>query len=673
MSNLLQAVNQLENQAAKPRRSVKHGGKRTGAGRPKKSVDELIAAGAQRSKVRAILSPESEPEQIAEPILPGFLATVADERNTFAQRMTHGTTLCLDQDGATYHWPEGDAATDALAYAKKVVGKELVTGRLVQKAAQRFLDDLANGASKGFFFDPWAARNIATWFQQHCRLKLLDWEKFIVTQLFGFKRASGLRRFTELWLSVARKNGKSSLLGGIGLFCLICDGEEKAEIYSAATTRDQARIVWRAAKYAAEQNPELKAFVRIMERSLVVKSTFSFFQPLSSDASTLDGLNIACAMADEIHEHPSRDLTDRLTGGMAGRKQPLLLSATTAGESRECFAFSRNEYFERVLEGIIVADNSLIFIAELDAEDDYRDASLWVKANPSIDVLVRRDFLQTQLKEIENQPTKLNSWLRFHANRWVEKVAGHSLPYDRIEACGTVTSLNPLELRKQFLENFWHKEYYAGYDHGETDDMSALVQVFPDVVLPGSDVRRCVVIPHFWMPEQYVMQREREWGVPVSDWVRRGYIRLCPGDLNDMVLIGQDILKLFSENRPQDCGFDRYGGIRQAMAALIDLQFKCTEVPQTALHLTEASKFFKNAVLKGELVTLNHPVLKWNLANAQLECDERNGLMKPAKASGDTRRKIDGVQAAVTALARFLDPEGKPIKSIYSERGILHI
>jgi len=647
------------------------GGARKGAGRPRKSLDELIAAGAQRSKINAMLAPEPEPVPITEPILPGFIATVADERATFTQRMTPGVTLCLDQGGVTYTWPEGDAATDALAYAKKITAKEITAGRLVQKAAQRFQDDLQHGAARGCFFDVWAARNIVTWFRDHCHLKLLDWEIFLVTQLFGWKRASGLRRFTELWLSVARKNGKSSLLGGLCLFCLIADGESRAEIYSAATTRDQARITWRAAKYICEQNPELKAYVRVMERSLLVKSTSGFFQPLSSDASTLDGLNIHCAAADEVHEHPSRDLTDRLTGGMAGRSQPLLLSATTAGESRETFAFSRNEYFERVLENIITADNALIFIAELDPDDDYRDPSLWVKANPSIDVLVRRDFLQAQLKEIENQPTKLNSWLRFHANRWVEKIAGHSLPYDRIEACGTVTNLNPTELRKEFLDKFWFKEHFAGFDMGEVSDWSALARVFADVELPGSDTKRTVVLVDYWIPEDELQQRERDLGIPLGDWVRRGYVKLLPGDINDANLIGMDILKMFGTNRPQVCGYDRYGGVRQVFAGMIDAGFKCVEVPQTALHLTEASKFFKNAVLKGELATLNSPPFHWNCSNVELESDERTGLCKPFKAAGDTRRKIDGVQAAITALACLLDPENRPFKSVYAERGVV--
>jgi phage terminase large subunit-like protein len=654
----MNTLTQLENQTPKSKR----GGARPGAGRPRKTQEERLAAGAQRS----ILSPKPEPELILNPQLPCFIAAVVAERATFSQRLVPGTTLCLDTGSTSYTWPDGDAATLARSYAAAVVAGQTVAGRLVKKACQRFLDDLEHGAQRGLFFDPLAARLACRWLPEHCGLRLLSWQVFLTAQLFGFKRASGLRRFTELWVSVARKNGKSSYLGGVGLFCLICDGEERAEIYSAACTRDQARIIWRAAKYMAEQNPELKEYLRVMERSLLVKSTGNcFFQPLSSDANTLDGLNIHVACADEIHMHPSRDLTDRLTGGMAARTQPLLLSATTAGESRETFAFEKNEYMERVLEGVITNDSALIFIAELDREDDHKDTALWIKSNPSLGTLVREAFLKQKLAEIEDQPTGLNAFLRFHCNRWVEKVAGHSLPYDRVEACGVKANESPEKLRHQFLENHWMDDHWDGYDHGEVDDMSALAQLFPNVEFSDSDVKRLVIIPHYWMPEKYVQLRERQWGVPLGEWVRRGFIKLLPGDINDMTLIGADILKLYSADRPKDLGFDRYGGLRQAMAELIGHGFRCTEVPQTTTHLTEASKWLKNAVLKGEVATLNNPVLKWNLSCVELEVDERNSLMKPAKAGGDTRRKIDGVQATVTAIARWLELKPKP--SVYDD------
>jgi phage terminase large subunit-like protein len=650
---------------------AQHGGARPGAGRKRVALDDLVAHGAPAGKLARLKSPP-EPEVIIEPKLPLLLASVTNARETFAARMQVGVTVALDESGV-YEWQDGDAATRARAYARAVTTGAILACRNVQLACKKFLDDLEHGAERGLFFDPFEARNIVRFFDEFSGFTLLEWQVFFVVQLFSWKRGSGLRRFTEAWLSIGRKNGKSSMLGGIGLFCLIADCEPRAEVYSVACTRDQARIIWRSAKFMCETNPELKQRLRLMERSIVDKTTSSFCQPLSSDTGVLDGLNSHVVLEDEIHMHPSRDLTDRMIGSQAARKQPLLLSATTAGESRETFAFDRNEFFVRLLEGIITADNYLVYIAELDEADDHRDAKNWVKANPSIGALVREDFLKAQLAEIEDQPTKLNAFKRFHCNRWVEKVAGHSLAYDRIEACGVTTTQSPLELQKEILEKLWHASWYGGYDHGETDDLSAFVRVIPDVVLPGTDSKRRIVIPMYWMPEAHLQLREKQWGVPLSDWVRKGFIKLIPGDLNDMNLIGHDILKIIEKNRPVEIGFDRYGGIRQAMGELINLGFKCVEVPQTSLHLTESSKFLKNSVLKGELCHLNNPVFKWNLANVELEVDERNSLMKPVKAGGDTRRKIDGVQAAVTALARWMDPEGKPMHSVYSERGILSI
>ena len=177
--------------------------------------------------------------------------------------------------------------------------------------------------------------------------------------LFGWQRADGLRRFRTAYCAVPRKNGKSTLSAGIGLYLLVADGEHGAEIYSAATSRDQARIVFDEAKRMVGSSPALKRRVGILINNLHVAATTSRFMPLSSDASTMDGLNVHGAIIDELHAHRTRHVVDVLETATGARRQPLLFEITTAGYDRHSICFEHHDYSIKVLEGI-VRDDSLV-------------------------------------------------------------------------------------------------------------------------------------------------------------------------------------------------------------------------------------------------------------------------------------------------------------------------
>jgi len=224
-------------------------------------------------------------------------------------------------------------ATDdpVTSYARAVTGGNILANHRIRLACARHLADLAHGADRGLRFDLAAARHAIAFFGflRHSKgewagetFALAPWQAFVVGRLLGWKRDDGLRRFRTAYCAVPHKNGKSTLSAGIGLYLLVADGEQGAEVYSAATTRDQARIVFEEAKRMVRSSPALQRRVEALINNLHVASTASKFMPLSSDSSTMDGLNVHGAIIDELHAHKTRGVVDVLDTATGARRQP---------------------------------------------------------------------------------------------------------------------------------------------------------------------------------------------------------------------------------------------------------------------------------------------------------------------------------------------------------------
>ena len=629
------------------------GGRREGSGRKRATAAELAAAGYPKTEVEARAQEET---------LRRFIAGVALERGSFPKRVVPDQTLARLHRGE-FTWQAKHPLTVMRTYAQAVRAGSIVAGSLVKCAAQRFLDDLARGHERNLFIDPVAVKSIADWFHLFGEFPISSWELFIAGQIFGWKRQNGLRRFREVWLEVAKKNGKTSLMGQLALFLLCADQETDAEIFSLANKRDQAKLCFKAALRMRNANPALRESVKAFQSALVFGE--ANYQFVSSDSSGADGPNVSAAFFDEVHEFPDSELYTKITLGRVARRQPLIVSSTTAGSAPESFAGRQHEYFSNLLRGVFADDSKLAFIAALDDGDDPKDEAAWAKANPNLGVTVQVDNLREMVAEIENNPAKRFGFERYVCNRWLTPTEGHSLPPDRIAACiGPQRGMSAMERREWFLEMIADKRAFGGFDYGESSDMCCFVLLFPNVAFDdddgGDETPRLVAVPFYWIPETEIGRKERLWRVPLQQWVHDGWIALLPGNLADPVLIKPKLIDLFDKFRVKDTGFDRWGGIRTLMASLTDERVaQTTEVPQNATYLTTPSKEFKLAVLNGTFCHLGNPVLMWNLQNVSLEIDERTQSMIPRKAGGDKNRKIDGVQAAITALQRALDKENR--------------
>ena len=328
------------------------------------------------------------------------------------------------------------------AYARDVCANRIITGRLVRLACERHLRDLGDGRDRGLQWDRKAAVRAIGFFPAVLRhskgqfagkpFELLDWQKFVIGSLFGWKLGA-IRRFRTAFVSTARKNGKSTLEAGIGLKALVDEGEPGAEVYSAATTREQSRIVFSEAERMRAASPALRRRITPTTNNLAVLDTASWFRPLSSDASKMDGLNVFVALVDEVHEHPSAEVIEKLDTGMGARLQPLMYETTTAGVNRNSICYQHWDFSAKVLEGTIpaeTADRWFAFIATIDDDDDWQDELAWRKANPSLGTLLRIEDLRAEVALAREMASKQNSIRRLRLNQWTQQLVSMSTQSD---------------------------------------------------------------------------------------------------------------------------------------------------------------------------------------------------------------------------------------------------
>ena len=582
----------------------------------------------------------------------------------------------------------------------------IVAGKLVKLAAKRFNRDLKYGNQRGLFFDKDAAQRVVDFFGflRHSKgewggkvFRLEPWQVFIVANLFGWKRADGSRRFRKAYIEVARKNGKTTFMAGIGLYLLLMDGEPGAEIYSAATKKDQAKIVFDEAVRMRAKSEFLAARIEANRNNLCVLETFSKFEPLSSDDNTLDGLNAHGVLVDELHAHPTRDLYDVLYESTKARRNPLAVSITTAGKNINSFCYSEHEYGEKILVGNISAaesDHCFTFIACIDEKDNWEDEAVWGKANPSLGVSVKLDSLREDANEARVNPTKLNSFLRKHMNVWTSSEV-RWMPPDKWAACNSAGALADYKmLRRAALEKLAGRVAFGGLDLGSKIDLTAYVLVFPPVPakkelrqLPQSkeDRQRGVppkmeevvvtpadpnwyVLPWYFMPKGNVETRVKKDRVNYDVWIREGFIIPTEGNAVDHAVIRAKIGEIRGYFQVKEIGFDSWDSSQLANELKADGHV-LTEVRQGFRSMSEPMKELMALVLSKKLEHFGNPVLTWNAGNVQAITDPADNI-KPDKER--SKEKIDGIVAMIMAMHRIVSTPAQA-ESVYSKRGIIFL
>jgi phage terminase large subunit-like protein len=558
-----------------------------------------------------------------------------------------------------------EAAADPVTqYARDVIDGKIVAGRLVRLACERHLRDIQEGSKRGLTWRPDLAEKHFAFVR--C-LELADPEgggtrpfefsphqKFINGSIFGWTGPDGYRRFHTAYIEEAKGNGKTPQAAATGLFGLVADGEQEAEIYSAAVGRDQAKICFNDADRFVSRNRALRRRIVAHSNNLAFPNTHSFFRPVSSEGRGLDGKRVHIAIIDELHEHPSAVVVDKMSAGTKGRLQALIYEITNSGWDRHSVCYQHHDYTVKVLEGILEDDSWFGFIAAVDEDDDpIEDESCWEKANPNLGVSVTREYLRKQVREAKGMPAKRNLVLRLNFCVWTEQDKVW-IPDAKWKLCGGVIDTAALRGRTCF----------GGLDLSSTDDITALVLDFP--MGEGSHIW----LPFFWIPEDNVEERVKKHRVPYDVWIRKGLMMTTPGNVIDYGFIRAHINDVLApQYRIQEIALDR---LFQSAQMSTDLQADGHTVVafgQGFLSMAAPCKQLEEIVLGRKLNHGNNDVLRWMNSNVAIQQDPA-GNKKMDKAR--SRDKIDGMVAGAMALGRAT-ANGAEGPSVYEQRGVVVI
>lgn len=539
----------------------------------------------------------------------------------------------------------------AQQYTAQVLDGTISVCKWTRLAVERQVADLEreNSADWPWVFDPVRAARPCDfiellphikgkWARTRKLIELEPWQSFILTTVFGWvHRDTGLRRFRDVYLEIPRKNAKSTLTSGVALFMLTADGEQGAEIYSAATTKEQARIVFDDAKAMAERSPDLRTYlgVAILTAAVTVAHTASVFRPLAAQGGKLDGLNVHFAALDELHAHKKRDVYDVIDTARGAREQSLLWNITTGGTDISGICYERRTYLTRVLENVIQDHSTFGMIFTIDEGDDPFVESSWAKANPNWLVSVLRDDMEAASRNAENSDSSRNNFLTKRLNVWVN---GESAWMDMV--AWSKCAVPDLD-----MEDFAGCKCWMGLDLAQKKDFAALSTVFQR---DGT----WYAFTRLYLNELAVQE---SGNAHLSGWARQGYVVVTDGDITDFDVLAEDMRQQCRRFDVQEIAFDPALSMYFA-GKLIDEGLPLVEITQRSLFFTPALIQVENLVLERKLKFDGNPVMTWMVSNLVVKVSKFNELMAPTKERPEN--KIDGPLAMLMALGRALTNDG---------------
>jgi len=530
-------------------------------------------------------------------------------------------------------------------YIEEILSGEVLCGEFERLAVERHVRDLREGIDRGLYFDQVAGRRALRWFTflQHSKgsqfqgkpFDLSGWEAFIVWSLFGWKNADDTRRFRKAYISVAKKNGKTTFGAAIALYMMKGDKEARAEIYSAATKRDQARYCFDEAKNMIRVSPGMSNYFTVYEHSIFDESTGSYFQPLSADYKKQDGLNPHFAIIDEYHAHKDDGLVNNIQSGMGARVQPLLFYITTAGFDRTSPCYEEEEVCKKILQGILDQDDKFAMIFSLDEGDDWEDMTLWRKANPNMDISVTRKFLESEYKNAKNNNRKIVNFQTKNLNMWVDS----SMSWIRHKAWKDCNfGYDP--------EKLIGKMCYGGLDLASHVDFNWLSMVFDNDQTGGKDL-----LCWAWIPEAKLEDSGDR--VDYRRWRDQGWLKVTPGNVVDIDTMLSDIIGICHTYDVQSIGVDParlYHGVSQGLQKE---GITLNEFRQNTVTMDTPTRELEKLVLERKLNHGGNPILAWMISNVEI-MEDTSGNIKASK--GRSRDKIDGVVATIMALGESMAP-----------------
>ena len=457
------------------------------------------------------------------------------------------------------------------AYAKAVKAGSIVAGPYVRAACERHLRDLKR---KDVVWDIAAAERVIGYFRDVLTVEkeqrddygetesravafiLEPWQCFVIGSLFGWKTREGIRRFRRAFVEIGKGNGKSPMAAGIGHYMLTSTGKIRAEVYSAATDKDQAAILFRDAVSMWDRSPGLKRRLVASGINPVWQLTdltkASFFKPISSEKKGKSGIRPYCALVDEVHEHPDNSVIEMLRAGTKGNQEALLFEITNSGFDRLSVCWNEHQYSVDVVTGAKENDAWFAYVCALDEGDDpFEDESCWIKANPNLGVSIQPTYIQEQVNEAKGMPSKEGLVRRLHFCEWTESETS-AIP----RKIWTAALAKPDEYDFEALLDEGYRPY-GGLDLSRARDLCAFTLTW--VLDPTPDAWRFVSKTWFWTPKDTLAERAKRDRAPYVEWEKAGHLEAVPGPRVSYRWLAEALAALNARYDPQIIGCDQYG------------------------------------------------------------------------------------------------------------------
>ncbi len=541
-----------------------------------------------------------------------------------------------------------------LEYWNQIESGKVVVGDKIRRVYKKLVDDM-NDPNSVYEYNSERANHAIDFVQKFTKHSkgemggkpfILElWQRAMTAALFGFvHKTEETRKYREFILIVARKNGKSAWASAIGLYMLVADGEPGPEIVSAATKKDQAKIVWLESKRMVKKSPVLRKRIRTLVAELLADFNDGSFKPLSSDSNTLDGLNLHCSLIDELHAIEDKNLYDVIVDGMSARKQPISLITTTAGTVREGIFDIKYDEVERIINGYddpkgYKDEHVLPIVYELDSRKEWTNPKLWAKANPGLGTIKKADELERKVNKAKANPLLVKNLLTKDFN--IRETSSEAwLTFEQLDNKET---FDVKELKPRYG--------IGGVDLSQTTDLTAACVLFQ---VPVSEE---IYFKHmYWLPEDLLDKRTAEDNVPYDVWKEQGLLRTTPGNKVHYKFVVDWFIEMQNENDiylPW-IGYDSWSATyfvedmqnyfgKDAMLPVIQGK-KTLSGPMRNLGADlEAKRINYN----------NNQITKWCLSNTSVDID-KNDNIQPSK--GKTQRKrIDGTAAMLNAYVIYQD------------------
>ena len=527
-----------------------------------------------------------------------------------------------------------DFCVRAVKYADGVIGGTIPACQYVRQACQRFVDDLKrkdihlNQATAEMWCEKLEKLPQVKGKWRGQLLKLSEWQIFCTVNIFGWEK-NGKRRFRDVYIEVPRKNGKSFWVAGMGIGMLTWEEEPGAEVYCGATSEEQAWYVFGPAKDVCNQLPKLKKKygVSVNAKAITILGNNSVFKPIIGNPG--DGGNPSCGIADEFHEHKTSDLVDTLKTGMGSRKQPLMLSITTAGSDMGGPCYEKRSDTIKILSGAVEDESVFGIIYTIDEEDDWDTTEAQIKANPNYGISVDADFLNGELAQARRSATKQVAYKTKHLNQWVgAKLAWMNML--AFQACRKDMQIDDLKGERCII----------GIDLASKTDIASMAILFPDT--------KKVFVKHY-LPEETILNNAR-----YKAWHTEGWITSTPGNVIDFGYIEDDLKELKSAYEIIEVPYDPFQAT-QFSTRMVEEGFPMIEVGATVRNFSEPMKELEGWILEKQVTFEKDPVLMWMFGNVVAKLDKKDNIFPDKEREAN---KIDGVVALIMAVNRsILTPE----------------